>query len=166
VAAVADAVAGLGRPPRIAVFSTPVIRAAARAVVRRWPGLDRRFFAWQVGGFIADPAVRGQLVPQLYEQSLAARPAFWRLNDDLLTEAIRHRRRIGDLRRFTRPVQVIFGARDRYLNPRVARNLAGLFPHSQLHLLDDAGHYVQVDQPKRVADLITAPDPSTAGSPE
>ena len=49
---------------------------------------------------------------------------------------------------------MIFGARDHYLNPRVARNFAELFPHSELHLLDGAGHYVQVDQPERVADLI------------
>ena len=136
------------------MFSTPIIRAAARAIVRRWPGLDQRFFTWQVGGFIADPAVRDELVPQLYEQSLPARQAFWRLNDDLLTSVFNHRRRIGDMRRFSRPVKVIFGARDRYLNPRVARNFAALFPHSELHLLDGAGHYVQVDQPERVADLI------------
>jgi len=58
------------------------------------------------------------------------------------------------MRRFSRPVRVIFGARDRYLNPRVARNFAALFPHSELHLLDGAGHYVQVGQPERVADLI------------
>src|SRR5262249_58832401 len=77
--------AGLRRPPRIAVFSTPIIRAAARAIVRRWPGLDRRFFTWQVGGVITDPPVRDELVPELYEQSLPARPAVWRLNDDPLT---------------------------------------------------------------------------------
>jgi haloalkane dehalogenase len=146
--------AGLRRPPRIAVYSTPIIHAAARAIVRRWPELDRRFYTWQVGGFIQDPAVRDQLVPQLYAQSLPARPAFWRLNDDLLTAVWTRRRRIGDLRRFAPPVRVIFGARDRYLNPQVARNFAALFPNSELHLLDDAGHYVQVDQPQRVAALI------------
>jgi pimeloyl-ACP methyl ester carboxylesterase len=40
--------------------------------------------------------------------------------------------------------------------PRVARNFTALFPSSELHLLDDAGHFVQVDQPRRVADLIAA----------
>lgn len=146
--------ARLRRPPRIAVYSTPLVSAAARAMVRRWPDLDRRFYTWQVGGFIQDPAIRDELVPQLYEQSLPARPAFWRLNDDLLTAVASRRRRIGDMRRFGRPVRVIFGARDRYLNPQVARSFARLFPNCELHLLPDAGHYVQVDQPEQVAALI------------
>jgi pimeloyl-ACP methyl ester carboxylesterase len=58
------------------------------------------------------------------------------------------------MRRFSRPVRVIFSARDRYLNPRVARNFAALFPRSELHLLDGAGRYVQVDQPELIADRI------------
>ena len=144
----------LRRPPAIALYSTPIIRTAARAIVRRWPGLDRRLYAWQVGTFIQDAAVRELLVPQLYEQFLPARPAFWRLNDDLLGTVLTRRRRIPQLRRFAPPVRVIFGARDRALNPRVAKNFAALFPHSELHLLDGAGHFVQVDQPQEVADLI------------
>jgi len=60
------------------------------------------------------------------------------------------------MRRFCPPVRVIFGASDRYFNPRVAASFAALFPHTELHLLDHAGHYVQVDQPQQVADLILA----------
>lgn len=144
----------LRRPPAIALYSTPIVRTAARAIVRRRPDLDRRLYTWQVGTFIQDPAVRELLVPQLYEQYLPARPAFWRLNDDLLTAVAARRRRIPELRRFAPPVRVIFGARDRAMNPRVARNFAALFPNSNLHLLEGAGHFVQVDQPQQVADLI------------
>jgi pimeloyl-ACP methyl ester carboxylesterase len=148
---------GLRRPPAIALYSTPGIRAVARALVRRRPDLDRRLYHWQVGGFIADPAVRQELVPRLYEQFLPARPAFWRLNDDLLRAVFSRRARIPELRRFQPPVRVIFGTLDRYLNPRVAKGFAATFPHSELHLLADAGHYVQVDAPAEVARLISAP---------
>src|SRR5213595_247694 len=99
----------LRRPRAIALYSTPVIRTVARALVRRRPDLDRRLYAWQVGGFIQDPEVRKVLVPQLYEQFLPARPAFWRLNDDLLGTVLTRRRRIPELRRFSQPVRVIFG---------------------------------------------------------
>ena len=146
----------LRRPPAIALYSTPVLRTAARAAVRRWPELDRRLYAWQVGRFMADAEVRDPLVAELYEQFRSTRPAFWRLNDDLLGTVLSRRRRIGDMRRFEPPVRVIFGARDRYLNPRVARRFAALFPHCELHLLPGAGHYVQVDRPDTVAELITA----------
>lgn len=146
----------LRRPPAIALFSTPLLRQAARAVMRRSPDLNRRLFAWQVGGFIRDPKVRDTLVPQLYEQFMLARPAFWRLNDDLLGTVRNRSRRINELRRFEPPVRVIFGADDRYLSAGVARSFAALFPNSELHLLPDAGHYVQVDQPEHVARLILA----------
>lgn len=146
----------LRRPPAIALYSTPVIRSVARAIVRRRPGLDRRLYFWQVGRFIRDPELRREHVKLLYEQFLPARPAFWRLNDDLLGTVRSRRRRVPEMRRFGPPVRVIFGARDRYLNPRVARAFDALFPHSELHLLPDAGHYVQVDEPEQVADLILA----------
>ncbi|HEY7488666.1 MAG TPA: alpha/beta hydrolase [Streptosporangiaceae bacterium] len=147
---------GLRRPPAIALYSTPLVRTAARAVVRRRPDLDKRLYAWQVGGFIHDAGVREPLVAQLYEQFVPARPAFWRLNDDLLGTVLNRRRRLPDVRRFQPPVRVIFGAADRYLNARVAEDFATQFPHSELHLLRDASHYVQVDQPEQVAELILA----------
>jgi len=124
--------------------------------VSRWlRNLDLRLYAWQVGGFIRDRDVRDPLVAQLYEQFLPARAAVWRV-DDVLGTVLPRRRRGGELRRFDPPVRVVFGARDRYLNARVARRFAALFPRSELHLLSGAGHYVQVDEPQRVAGLVLA----------
>jgi haloalkane dehalogenase len=145
----------LRRPPAIALYSTPLVRDAARAAVRRWPELDRRLYRWQVGRFIHDVDIREQMVPQLYKDFLPAREPFWRLNDDLLGTVFNRRRRIGALRAFAPPVRVVFGADDRYLNPHVALQFAALFPNSELNLIPRAGHYVQVDEPERVARLIT-----------
>jgi haloalkane dehalogenase len=60
----------------------------------------------------------------------------------------------GDLAGLDLPVTLIFGAADNYLNPSLARHLAGLFPHADLHLVDNASHWVQWDQPEIVARLI------------
>jgi haloalkane dehalogenase len=60
----------------------------------------------------------------------------------------------GDLAGLDLPVTLIFGAADDYLSPRLARHLAGLFTHADLHLVDNASHWLQWDQPEIVAKLI------------
>jgi haloalkane dehalogenase len=60
----------------------------------------------------------------------------------------------GALRRLELPVSVIFGEKDRYLNPSVAAEISPLFNNPSCHLVHDAGHYPQHDQPAMVADLI------------
>jgi haloalkane dehalogenase len=60
----------------------------------------------------------------------------------------------GDLARLDLPATLIFGAADDYLSPDLARHLAGLFPHADLHPVDDASHWPQWDQPAIVAGLI------------
>ncbi|MGA8727071.1 MAG: alpha/beta hydrolase [Acidimicrobiales bacterium] len=52
------------------------------------------------------------------------------------------------------PVSVIFGEADRYLSPSLAREIAGLFTNPSLHLVPDASHWPQHDQPQIVADLL------------
>jgi haloalkane dehalogenase len=144
----------LRRPQAIFLYSTPVLRNLARALASRFEALDRSLYRWQVGRFIHDPAVRGELVPQLYAGFRPARPAFWSLNNDLLGTVISRRRSTPRLRAFRRPVRIIFGAADPYLNSGVARRFHELFPTSELFLLPGARHYVQVDQPEEVAGLI------------
>jgi haloalkane dehalogenase len=61
----------------------------------------------------------------------------------------------GHLAGLELPVTLVFGAADRYLNPDLARQLAGLFRHADLHLVQGASHWPQWDQPEPVARLLT-----------
>jgi pimeloyl-ACP methyl ester carboxylesterase len=52
------------------------------------------------------------------------------------------------------PVSFIWGRKDPYLNPTLAGEMAALFEKPSVHLLPDAGHYPQHDQPDQVAELV------------
>jgi pimeloyl-ACP methyl ester carboxylesterase len=52
------------------------------------------------------------------------------------------------------PVSIIWGRKDRYLNPTLAGEIAALFEKPSVHLVADAGHYPQHDQPDQVAELV------------
>jgi haloalkane dehalogenase len=49
---------------------------------------------------------------------------------------------------------VIFGEADHYLKPSLAREIAALFANPSLHVVPDASHWPQHDQPQVVADLL------------
>lgn len=62
----------------------------------------------------------------------------------------------GALRNLQVPVSVIFGGSDRYLDPSLAGEIAGLFTDPSLHVVPAASHWPQHDQPQLVADLLAA----------
>jgi haloalkane dehalogenase len=149
------------RPPEaIWLFSTPGVRDIARPVSQlfgHW--IFRRMFQWQVGRFFRDQPVRDEFVPLLYQQFDAipsARPAFFRLNEDLLPTIRSRTEMLPKLREFRRPVRIIFGDADPYLNKGVAQRFREIFPASELFLLPGARHFVQMDEPAQVARLILA----------
>jgi haloalkane dehalogenase len=143
------------RPPEaILLFSLPLVRNLARWLVVHSDALDRRLYTWQVGRFMSDPREQREVASQLYEQFRAERPAFFSLNADLLATTISRRRRFAEMRSFTRPVRIIFGAADPYLNAGVAKRFHRLFPSSELILLPNARHYVQIDNPEEIARLL------------
>jgi pimeloyl-ACP methyl ester carboxylesterase len=144
----------LRRPPAIALYSTPIVRTAPGPSSDGAPIWTDASTSGRSAGSSGTPRYAWRSSPSCTRSSCRLGQRFGVLNDDLLATVLSRRRRIPELRRFNPPVRIIFGAHDRSLNPRVARNLAALFPHSELHLLDDAGHFVQVDQPRQVADLI------------
>ena len=147
------------RPPEaIFLFSTPVIRTVARAVSGMFNNLIfRRMYWWQVGKFFRDAETRNQFVPLLYEQfdaTPSTRPAFFALNEDLLHTVRAGTKTVPELKKFKRPVRIIFGASDPYLNRGVAQKFHALFPTSDLFFLPNARHFVQMDEPEEVARLI------------
>ena len=147
------------RPPEaIFLFSTPVIRNIARPVSAMFNHfIFRRVYWWQVGRFFRDAEVRDQFVPLLYEQfdaTASTRPAFFSLNEDLLGTVRAGTKKMSKLKQFGRPVRIIFGAKDPYLNKGVAQRFHELFPTSDLFLLPTARHFVQMDEPQEVARLI------------
>jgi pimeloyl-ACP methyl ester carboxylesterase len=156
------------RPPEaIFLFSTPGLRNIARFVSRRFD-LFRRMYWWQVGKrFIRDEQVRKEFVPLLYEQFAATpstKPAFFSLNADLWRTL---RSRVGaepEMRAFGRPVRIIFGEADPYLNADVARHFHGLFANSELFLLPEARHFPQLEEPEEVARLILSAPVDRIGS--
>src|SRR5262249_27762408 len=148
------------RPPEaIWLFSTPGVRRLARWSARRFGNLlFRRMYFWQVGRFFRDEQVRNEFLPVLYEQFTrkpSAQAAFFGLNEDLRSTLRQRAKRVDELRGFHRPVRVLFGGADPYLNANVARDVAKLFPNAELHLVPGAQHYVQMDEPERVAKEIT-----------
>ena len=64
---------------------------------------------------------------------------------------------IPQMKAFRRPVRIIFGAKDPYLNRGVAQRFHELFPTSDLFLIPDANHFVQIDEPEEVARLLLSP---------
>jgi pimeloyl-ACP methyl ester carboxylesterase len=112
---------------------------------------------WQVGSFFRNTKVRNEFVPLLYRQFDAVpstRPAFFGLNEDLLPTIRSHSKMIPKLKEFRRPVRIIFGDADPYLNKGMAQKFNELFPTSDLFLLPGARHFVQMDEPRGAARLI------------
>jgi haloalkane dehalogenase len=147
------------RPPEaIFLFSTPGIRNVARPVSRMFDHwLFRRMYQWQVGRFFRDAEVRNTFLPLLYQQfdaTPSARPAFFRLNEDLLPTIRSRTKMLPKLKEFKRPVRVVFGDADPYLNKGVARRFSEIFPVSELFLVPGARHFVQMDEPEQVAQVI------------
>ncbi len=145
----------LKAPEAIALFSTPGIRRdIAVWTTRHLDCLWLKRYNEQMARFISTEGLREPFQQVLGYQSLAIRTAFYGLNRVLNKEIEERRHRTAQLQAFRPPVRIIFGNDDPYLNAGVAADLHKLFPNSELYLVENAGHFVQVDKPRRVAKLL------------
>ena len=97
-----------------------------------------------------EPIIRGQ-----FAATPSAVPAFVGLTRDLRATLEANTRRADELAAFARPVSLIWGAGDPYLNRGVAEHLHGLFPTPELAPLP-LGHWPQIDGPEEVARALLA----------
>lgn len=145
-------------PEAIWLFSTPLIRNIAQPISLLFNKfLFRKMYYWQVGKFFSDSNTKNKYLPVLYQQFLdqpSAHRAFFSLNKDLRPTIRERSKKVAKLKEFLRPVRIIFGDKDPYLNPGVAEKFKELFPTGELFLLYGARHFVQMDQPEKVARLV------------
>ena len=147
-------------------FSDPTFSRLAEAIID--PAVFRWLYYWQVGRFIRDDEVRDEFVPLLYQQfdaTPSATTAFVGLNADLGAALLGNTEKLGRLASFPRPVRIVFGEDDPYLNAGVARSLDDLFIDSELFLVNNAVHFVQLDEPAEVARLILTTPTAQSASP-
>jgi pimeloyl-ACP methyl ester carboxylesterase len=108
----------------------------------------------QLSRFFSDPTVREAYTPIITHASVSIRPAFFSSTSVLWKELESRRAMVPRLRMFSKPVHIIFGEDDPYLNPGVAKAFAAIFPRATLALIPKAGHYVQLDRADALAPLL------------
>jgi pimeloyl-ACP methyl ester carboxylesterase len=157
------------RPPEaVLLYMFPGIRHVSQ--FSNWLSRDRLnafLYDWQLKRFIRDEYVKECFVPYLYGHWKESWPAFRDLVGSLFFYSVSRARQqnLHRLRTYPGRVRIIFGARDPYLNVHVARRFHALFSRSELFLLDNAYHYVQVDEPEIVARLILEMRERSSASP-
>ena len=143
-------------PEAIKLFSTPSIkRDMTIAFAKISDNIWQSGMVDQINKFMIDPIMRDKYTKIFAHQALGIKSAFFGLNDVLVKETQDRiplaKKRLGS---FSKPVLIVFGAQDPYLNSGVAKEFHTLFPNSSLHLIENASHYVQIDKPNEVAKYI------------
>ncbi len=146
---------GLITPEAIATFSTPSLK---RTILRT--GAKVSNLGWKIGyqnqlsKFFYNETQREVMLPVLTYQAMDIQNAFFQLNDFLSEEADLRYKTKKYLYEYTGNVKIIFGIEDPYLNKGVAHKFDEIFSNSSLYLVNDAAHFVQLDEPEKVAKRI------------
>ena len=142
-------------PEFISLFADPAYASLTGAMAQE-PAVARWLLTWQGEQFGAGEQGQETLLPMVLPQfagTPSTFPAFIHLTSDLQATMRADTQRLPLLKTFDRPVRIIFGAGDPYLNPGVAEHFHAAFPTSELFLLHK-GHWPQLDGPEEVAHLL------------
>ncbi|MEM1332457.1 MAG: alpha/beta hydrolase, partial [Actinomycetota bacterium] len=143
-------------PPKgIEVHSDAQLHPVELAL-QRDPGAIEAFHRFQMDEFIVSAENEQEMIDRLWNTFAEARPAFVALTNRLVSEVITRFETVEDLPDITIPIDIVYGAQDPYLTVGTAIEFDGWFPDSTLTVLDDAGHFVQIDRPDAVAAAILA----------
>lgn len=156
--------AGLHLPEMIGLFADPEFVALADALLE--DELQRlwliQFTARRFGRDPDDPTDIGtvSVLPQFFgdgsQADALAEIRGWTADLRRALDEQDQRIAAGDLLTLPVPVTIAFGTADPFLNPGVARELAGRFARSELRLIEGASHWPQWDQPDTIARIIDA----------
>jgi haloalkane dehalogenase len=108
----------------------------------------------QLARFYSNAKIRDAFTPIITHNSVNIRPAFFSSTSVLWQELEARKASVPRLQQFKKPVHIVFGADDPYLNSGVAAEFKRLFSNSSLHLVPQAGHYVQLDNAKEVGSIL------------
>jgi haloalkane dehalogenase len=142
-------------PDAIQFYSTPgllrdlAVWGAGKSASRFQSGV-----ANQIGLFMSNPESRATFVPVISHSAPSIRPAFFSSTAVLWQELDARATKLPAMQQFNKPVYVIFGADDPFLNKGVATEFKRIFPNSSLHLVEKAGHYVQLDNAGAVSSIL------------
>jgi pimeloyl-ACP methyl ester carboxylesterase len=148
----------LAFPDFIELCCNPKTRLLAHAMMTD-PKQAAYLFNFQQGLLLANmtPAMRTRfetelqpIIAQNFTQQPSAMPAFLAMTANAYANLAANDRRLPELGKFNKPVKLIWGGLDKYLNTAVAKDIATHCPHATLTTLD-AEHWPQFDLPDDVA---------------
>lgn len=155
----------LRMPEMTKLFAEPELSALTDDLIndpaqRQWL-LQRWGVQWELDSADPDGIAAQSILPQFFGDAVQPDAlASIRRWTSVLFESLDKEDAVitsGALHQLKVPVSIVFGERDRYLNPSLAAEIAQLFKAPSLRLLKDAGHYPQHDQPDVVAGLLNQP---------
>jgi haloalkane dehalogenase len=131
-----------------------VLRDIAAWGAGKAPSRFQGNFEGQIAKFFSNAESKNTFVPLFSHVSASIRPAFFSSTSVLWDEVAERDKKLPRVQQFKKPVHIIFGADDPYLNTGVAVEFGRIFSNSRVSSVEKAGHYVQLDRPDEVARLM------------